>query len=65
MLVHYNSTLPDLSNVSQKQSWKVLSRLDIETNTPVSPFLLRWQFILGEWTDKHIRKAILAPKNVI
>ena len=29
--VHYNDTLPDLSNVLQKQSWQVLSRLDIET----------------------------------
>ena len=51
--------------MSQKQSWQVLSRLDIEAITPVSPSLLRWQFILGEWIDKHITKAILAPKNVI
>ena len=29
--VHYNNALPDLSNVLQKQSWQVLSRLDIET----------------------------------
>ena len=29
--VHYNDTLPNLSNVLQKQSWQVLSRLDIET----------------------------------
>ena len=27
--------------------------------------VLRWQFILGECIDKHIRKAYLAPKNVI
>ena len=26
---------------------------------------LHWQFILGEWTGKHLRKAILAPKNII
>ena len=29
--VHYNDTLPELSNVLQKQLWQVLSRLDIET----------------------------------
>ena len=29
--VHYNHTLPDLSNVLQKQSWQVLSRPDIDT----------------------------------
>ena len=63
--MHYNDTLPDLSNVLQKQSWQVLSRLDIETIGPVSLSLLHWQFILGEWIDKHIRKVILAPKNVI
>ena len=57
--MHYNDTLPDLSNVLQKQSWQVLSRLDIETIGPVSLSLLRWQFILGEWIDKHIRKVIL------
>ena len=33
MQVHYNDTLPDLSNVLQKQSWQVLSQLDIETIT--------------------------------
>ena len=49
----------------QKQSWQVLLGLDIETIMPVSPSLLRWQFILGEWIDKHIRKVILAPQNVI
>ena len=49
--------------MSQKQSWQVLSRLDIEIITPVSPSLLRWQFILGEWIDKHITKAILEPKK--
>ena len=31
--VHHNNTLPDLSNVLQKQSWQILSRLDIETIT--------------------------------
>ena len=41
----------------QKQSWQVLSRLDIETIRPVSLSLLRWQFILGEWIDKHIKKS--------
>ena len=48
----------------QEQSWQVLLRLDIETITPISPSLLCWQFIQEEWIDKHIRKAILAPKTL-
>ena len=39
--------------------------LTLKPSRPVAPSLLRWQFLLGERTDKHIRKAILVPKNVI
>ena len=49
----------------QKQSWQVLLQLDIETIMPRFTISLHWQFILEEWIDEHIRKAILPPKNVI
>ena len=63
--VHYNDTLPDLSNVLQNSRGRFYRDQTLKSSRPVSLSLLRWQFILGEWIDKHIRKAILALKNVI
>ena len=36
----------------------------LKPSQPISPSLLYWQFILGEWTDEHVRKAILAKKTL-
>ena len=54
----YNNTLPDLANALRKQSWQVLSRLDIKPSPTISLSISCWRFILEEWIDKHTRKAL-------
>ena len=61
----YNNTLPDLANAQLKQSWQVLSRLDIKPSPPVSLSISCRRFILEEWIDKHTRKAFKGLRNVI
>ena len=60
----YNDTLPDLANALQKESWQVLSRLDIKPSPPVSLSISCWRFVLEEWIDKHTRKAFQGLRNV-
>ena len=59
---HYNDTLPDLSKVLQKQSWQVLSQFD---QFHYLFYVGSLYILFGEQIDKHIRKAILALKNII
>ena len=59
----YNDTLPDLANALQKQSWQVLSRLNIKPSPPASLSISCLRFILEEWIDKHTRKPFQGLRN--
>ena len=63
--VHYNDTLPYLSKCATKNCGRFYCDLTMKPPQPIQLSLLRWQFILGERTDKHLRKAILALKSII
>ena len=55
---HNNDTLPDLAKVLQNNPCRFYCDLTLKPSLPVSPSILCWRFILLEWSNKHIRKAI-------
>ena len=53
---HHNDTLSNLANALQKQSWQVLSQLDIETITAY--FTIYFMLEVYAYINKHLRKVI-------